>query len=239
MALDRARRGEYMKGRGCPLRGGFCAAGAAPRSGRRRLRRQTEGAGQGRGRIECRPPCDTTPRRQVPLPGAAEHEITGWGVRAARRDPAAGAALIAFMVLAPDAMAGFITPKTGGSPNAEPDPFAVRVVLYLAAFVFVVVEGALIYSIRVPAKKNAVAAQIHGNTGSRSAGRSAAAGILLVLTVVTFIKLPASSTRRTRTPTAWCSRPRSTSRRRPTARSSPSASRAASTSGATPTAPAA
>jgi cytochrome c oxidase subunit 2 len=114
-----------------------------------------------------------------------------WGVRLRSAIPVLGAALAASLVLAPAALANFITPKTGGSPNANQIHSLYNVVLYLAAFVFVVVEGALVYSIwKFRAKKNRVAAQIHGNTRLEIGWTVAAAGILVVLTVVTFIKLP-------------------------------------------------
>ena len=65
-------------------------------------------------------------------------------------------------------------------------------VLYIAAVVFVIVEGALFYSVlRFRAKKGAVAAQIHGNTRLEIGWTVAAALILVALTVVTFIQLPA------------------------------------------------
>jgi cytochrome c oxidase subunit II len=96
------------------------------------------------------------------------------------------------LVLAPSAFAGFITPKTGGSPNADSISSLYKVVLYIAAVVFVIVEGALFYSIlRFRAKKGAVAAQIHGNTRLEIGWTLAAALILVALTVVTFIHLPA------------------------------------------------
>jgi cytochrome c oxidase subunit II len=57
--------------------------------------------------------------------------------------------------------------------------------------VFVIVEGALVYSVyRFRAKKNRVAAQIHGNTRLEIGWTVAAALILVALTVVTFVKLP-------------------------------------------------
>ena len=63
--------------------------------------------------------------------------------------------------------------------------------LYVAAIVAVLVEGALVYSVwRFRAKKSPVAAQIHGNTRLEIGWTVAAALILVVLTVVTFIKLP-------------------------------------------------
>ena len=96
------------------------------------------------------------------------------------------------LVLAPTAFAGFITPKSGGSPNADQISSLYKVILYIAAVVFVIVEGALLYSVlRFRAKKGAVAAQIHGNTRLEIGWTVAAALILVALTVVTFIKLPA------------------------------------------------
>jgi cytochrome c oxidase subunit 2 len=54
-----------------------------------------------------------------------------------------------------------------------------------------IVEGALLYSVyKFRAKKGAVAAQIHGNTRLEIGWTVGAAVILVVLTVVTFIKLP-------------------------------------------------
>ena len=96
------------------------------------------------------------------------------------------------LALAPSAFAGFITPKTGGSPNADSISSLYKVILYIAAIVFVIVEGALFYSLlRFRAKRGAVAAQIHGNTRLEIGWTVAAALILVALTVVTFIHLPA------------------------------------------------
>jgi cytochrome c oxidase subunit 2 len=102
-----------------------------------------------------------------------------------------GLVLLASLVLVPDALANFITPKSGGSPNANQISSLYKIVLYIAAVVFVIVEGALAYSLyKFRAKKKAVAAQIHGNTRLEIGWTMAAALILVVLTVVTFIKLP-------------------------------------------------
>lgn len=99
--------------------------------------------------------------------------------------------LLGGLILAPDALANFLTPKSGGSPNANEIASLYKIVLYIAAVVFVLVEGALVYSLyRFRAKKNPVAAQIHGNTRLEIGWTAAAALILLVLTIVTFIKLP-------------------------------------------------
>jgi cytochrome c oxidase subunit 2 len=95
------------------------------------------------------------------------------------------------LVLAPSALANFITLKSGGSPNANQIATLYKLVLYVAAVVFVIVEGTLFYSlIKFRAKKGAVAAQIHGNTRLEIGWTLAAAMILVVLTVITFIKLP-------------------------------------------------
>jgi cytochrome c oxidase subunit II len=95
------------------------------------------------------------------------------------------------LLVAPSALANFITPKSGGSPNADQIASLYKIILYIAAVVFVIVEGALLYSIyKFRAKKGAVAAQIHGNTRLEIGWTLAAALILVVLTVITFVKLP-------------------------------------------------
>jgi cytochrome c oxidase subunit II len=104
---------------------------------------------------------------------------------------ALASSLLVSLVLAPSAFANFITPKTGGSPNANQIHSLYLIILYIAAVVFVIVEGALVYSVyRFRAKKVRTAAQIHGNTRLEVSWTIAAAAILVVLTVVTFIKLP-------------------------------------------------
>ena len=99
--------------------------------------------------------------------------------------------LLAGALLLPGvASANFFTPKAGGSPNANEIDSLYKIVLYIAAVVFVIVEGALFYSVvRFRARKNRVAAQIHGNTRLEIGWTVAAALILVVLTVVTFVKL--------------------------------------------------
>lgn len=100
-------------------------------------------------------------------------------------------ALACSLVFAPSALANFILPKSGGSPNADQIRSLYSIVLYIAGIVFVLVEGALIYSLlRFRAKKNRVAAQIHGNTRLEISWTIAAGLILVALTVVTFSKLP-------------------------------------------------
>jgi cytochrome c oxidase subunit 2 len=93
--------------------------------------------------------------------------------------------------MAPAAFANFLTPKSGGSPNADQIASLYKIVLYIAAVVFVIVEGALVYSVyKFRAKKSKVAAQIHGNTRLEIGWTVGAALILVVLTIVTFVKLP-------------------------------------------------
>ena len=99
-------------------------------------------------------------------------------------------ALAVALLVAPAAFANFITPKAGGSPNANKIDSLYKIILYIAAVVFVIVAGALLYSlIRFRAKKGAVAAQIHGNTTLEVSWTVAAALILVAITVVTFVKL--------------------------------------------------
>jgi cytochrome c oxidase subunit II len=104
---------------------------------------------------------------------------------------ALASSVLVALLMAPSAFANFITPKTGGSPNADQIHSLYLIILYIAAVVFVIVEGALVYSVfRFRAKKVKTAAQIHGNTRLEISWTIAAAAILVVLTVVTFIKLP-------------------------------------------------
>ncbi|MGI8904494.1 MAG: cytochrome c oxidase subunit II [Solirubrobacteraceae bacterium] len=105
--------------------------------------------------------------------------------------PALTLVLCGSLLLAPSALANFLTPKTGGSPNADAIHSLYEVTLYIAAVVFAIVEGALVYSLyKFRAKRGAVAAQIHGNTRLEIGWTLAAALILVVLTVITFAKLP-------------------------------------------------
>jgi cytochrome c oxidase subunit II len=95
------------------------------------------------------------------------------------------------LAIAPSAFANVLTPKTGGSPNADQIHSLYLIILYIAAVVFVLVEGALIYSLyKFRHKKARVAAQIHGNTRLEIGWTVGAALILVVITVVTFVKLP-------------------------------------------------
>jgi cytochrome c oxidase subunit 2 len=84
-----------------------------------------------------------------------------------------------------------VTPEHGGSPNADDINDLYKIALYVAIVVFVGVEGALLYSVlRFRQRKGRVAAQIRGNTSVEIGWTVGAALVLVVLTVVTFIKLP-------------------------------------------------
>jgi cytochrome c oxidase subunit 2 len=115
-------------------------------------------------------------------------------IRCARRPSrlaTVGLVLGGSLVFAPAALANFFGPKSGGSPNADDIHTLYNIILYIAVVVFVVVEGALLYAvIKFRAKKHPVAEQIHGNTRLEIGWTAGAAGILVILTIVTFIKLP-------------------------------------------------
>jgi cytochrome c oxidase subunit II len=94
------------------------------------------------------------------------------------------------LLLTGTASADLLTPEDGGSPNADKIDDLYKVVLVIAIIIFVVVEGALFYSIyKYRAKKGAVAAQIHGNTRLEIGWTAGAALILVVLAVLTFVQL--------------------------------------------------
>ena len=100
------------------------------------------------------------------------------------------AAVAASLVLTTGAMAGAITPESGGSPNANDIASIYRIAGCIAIFVFLAVEIALIYSLfRFAYRRGRVAAQIRGNTSLEIGWTVAAALILVVLTIITFAKL--------------------------------------------------
>jgi cytochrome c oxidase subunit II len=101
------------------------------------------------------------------------------------------AGIVGLLALATGASAGVITPESGGSPQANSIDTLHKIILGVAAVVFVGVEGVLLYSIvRFRARKDAVPAQIRGNTRLEVGWTLGAAVILVVLAVVTFVMLP-------------------------------------------------
>jgi cytochrome c oxidase subunit 2 len=95
------------------------------------------------------------------------------------------------LFLAPNASAACCTLKSGASPNATSIATLYDIVFAIAVVVFLVVAGFLVYSVwAFRASKHPVAAQIHGNTKLELGLTAGAAGILVILATVTFIKLP-------------------------------------------------
>ncbi len=95
------------------------------------------------------------------------------------------------LILAPSAFANLITPKAGGSPNANHIHTLYLMILVLAIIVFLGVEGTLVYAVyKFRASKGAVAQQIHGNTKLEIGWTSGAAVIVVLIAIVTFIELP-------------------------------------------------
>jgi cytochrome c oxidase subunit II len=100
------------------------------------------------------------------------------------------AALAGMLALATGASADLLTPESGGSPNADSIDLLYKIILAVAVVVFVGVEGTLVYSlVKFRARKEAVPAQIRGNTRLEVGWTVGAAVILVVLAVVTFFML--------------------------------------------------
>jgi len=100
------------------------------------------------------------------------------------------AAIVGILALSGVASADFWTPESGGSPQAESIDTLYKIILAVAAVVFVGVEGVLLYSlIRFRTKPDAVPAQIRGNTRLEIGWTLGAAVILVILAVVTFAML--------------------------------------------------
>jgi cytochrome c oxidase subunit II len=103
----------------------------------------------------------------------------------------AAAAAVLVLLAAPSALAGVITPESGGSKNAGDIDTLYKITLYIGVVIFLIVEGTLIWSlVKYRARwRGPAAAQIHGNTPLELGWTVAAGLILVVLTVVTFLYL--------------------------------------------------
>ncbi|HEY1275369.1 MAG TPA: cytochrome c oxidase subunit II [Thermoleophilaceae bacterium] len=101
-------------------------------------------------------------------------------------------AVLLLLIAAPAVFADAITPESSGSPNAQDIDTLFKITLYIAIVIFLIVEGTLIWSlVRYRARRGGPpAAQIRGNTPLEFGWTLAAAMILVVLVVVTFIYLP-------------------------------------------------
>jgi cytochrome c oxidase subunit 2 len=104
---------------------------------------------------------------------------------------ALAAAVLAALLIAPSALADTFTPESGGSPNADDIDTLYKITLYVAIVIFLIVEGTLIWSlVRFRHRRSRPdGAQIRGNTPLEVGWTLAAALILVVLAVVTFVYL--------------------------------------------------
>jgi cytochrome c oxidase subunit 2 len=104
---------------------------------------------------------------------------------------ALAAATLAFLIGAPAALGDPFTPESGGSPNADDIDTLFKITLYVGIVIFLIVEGTLIWAlVKYRGRRSAPeAAQIRGNTPLELGWTVAAALILVVLTVVTFLYL--------------------------------------------------
>jgi cytochrome c oxidase subunit 2 len=111
-------------------------------------------------------------------------------VRAPRRLVPFVVVLGGSLLLAPDAFANFFSVKSGGSPNADEIHSLYKIIFWMGAIVWILVTAALLYAVfRFRAKRNPVASQIHGHTQLEIGWTLGAALLLVILTVVTFVKL--------------------------------------------------
>src|SRR5947207_10328503 len=102
-----------------------------------------------------------------------------------RRSAVAGVLL---SLLAPAAaLANYVSPEDGGSPNANDINTLYVITLAMAIVIFLIVEGVLIYSLIKfrRRRRDDEPAQIRGNTPLEIGWTIGAAAILVVLTVVT------------------------------------------------------
>ena len=104
---------------------------------------------------------------------------------------ALAAAVLAVLLGAPSALADTFTPESGGSPNADDIDTLYKITLYIAIVIFLIVEGTLIWSLvrHRHRRSRPEGDQIRGNTPLEVGWTLAAALILVVLTVVTFVYL--------------------------------------------------
>jgi cytochrome c oxidase subunit 2 len=104
---------------------------------------------------------------------------------------ALAAALLAFLIAPPAALADPFSPESGGSPNADDIDTLFKITLYVGIVIFLIVEGTLIWALLKYRGRRAApdAAQIRGNTPLELGWTVGAALILVVLTVVTFLYL--------------------------------------------------
>src|SRR3954452_17148011 len=103
----------------------------------------------------------------------------------------AGAAVL-LLALAPIASADWLTPESGGSPNANDIDTLYKIVLIVGGVIFVLVEGLLVFSIVKFRRRRGgpEPAMVHGNTPLEVGWTIGAAAIVAVIAAITFIYLP-------------------------------------------------
>jgi cytochrome c oxidase subunit II len=100
-------------------------------------------------------------------------------------------ALAGSLFVSAPAFASVLAPESGGSPNANAIQSLYTIIFWMAVVVCIAVLGALLYAvIRYRESKGAVAEQIHGNTRLEVGWTVGAAVIVVIISAVTFIKLP-------------------------------------------------
>jgi cytochrome c oxidase subunit II len=106
--------------------------------------------------------------------------------------PLLAACVLLLLLAAPVALGDAITPESGGSKNADDIDSLYKITLYVAIVIFLIVEGTLIWSlVKFRARRDGPdAVQIRGNRPLELGWTVAAALILVVLTVITFVYLP-------------------------------------------------
>jgi cytochrome c oxidase subunit II len=99
---------------------------------------------------------------------------------------------VLLLALAPIASADWITPESGGSPNANDIDTLYKIVLYIGIVIFILVEGLLITAvIRFRRKRGGPEpAMVHGNTPLEVGWTIGAAAIVAVIAAITFVYLP-------------------------------------------------
>lgn len=103
----------------------------------------------------------------------------------------AALAVSALLALPVTASAGILGPESaGGSPNAEGIRSLYFLIGILAVIVFFGVSALIVYTlVKYRASRNAVASQVHGNNKLEVTWTLGAALILVLISVVTFVKL--------------------------------------------------
>ena len=107
---------------------------------------------------------------------------------------AAGMMLAASLILPATVAADALTPESGGSPNADEIDVLYKIVLGVGVAVFLGVCGTLVYSLmRFKTRRGGVAALTRGNVRLEVGWTLAATVIVVGLSVLTLVKLPAIS----------------------------------------------